>query len=140
MSDRRWAAAGWAMPRTCCSGCPIPGDLKYRSLPEERLRTPPEAARNAEIVVLATPWPATEAAVKSLGDLSGKTVIDCTNPLGMGPDGLELVLGHTTSGWRTSGGLGAWRGSVQDTEPNRRRQHGQGGAVSGPPGDVCRGR
>jgi len=35
--------------------------------------------------------------VKSLGDLSGKIVIDCTNPLGMGPNGLELVLGHTTS-------------------------------------------
>jgi 8-hydroxy-5-deazaflavin:NADPH oxidoreductase len=78
-------------------GIPNPADPKYRSLPEERLRTAPEAARNAEVIVLATPWPATEAAVKSLGDLSGKIVIDCTNPLGMGPDGLELVLGHTTS-------------------------------------------
>jgi hypothetical protein len=79
-------------------GVPNPADPKYRSLPEERLRTAPEAARNAEVIVLATPWPATKAAVKSLGDLSGKIVIDCTNPLGMGPDGLELVLGHTTSG------------------------------------------
>ena len=35
--------------------------------------------------------------MKSLGDLSGKIIIDCTNPLGIGPDGLELVLGHTTS-------------------------------------------
>ena len=78
-------------------GIPNPADPKYRSLPEERLRTAPEAARNAELIVLATPWPATEAAVKSLGDLSGKIVIDCTNPLRMGPDGLELVLGHTTS-------------------------------------------
>jgi hypothetical protein len=24
--------------------------------------------------------------------------MDCTNPLGMGPDGMELVLGHSTSG------------------------------------------
>jgi hypothetical protein len=78
-------------------GVPNPADPKYRSLPEERLRTAPEAARNAEVIVLATPWPATEAAVKSLGDLSGKIVIDCTNPLGMGPNGLELVLGHTAS-------------------------------------------
>ena len=75
-----------------------PADPKYRSLPEEKMHTAPEAARGAEIIVLATPWPATEAAVKSLGDLSGKIVIDCTNPLGMGPDGLQLVLGHTTSG------------------------------------------
>jgi len=79
-------------------GVPNPADPKYRSLPEERLHTAPEAARNAEVVVLATPWPATEAAVKSLGDLSGKIVLDCTNPLGMGPNGLELVLGHTISG------------------------------------------
>ena len=27
----------------------------------------------------------------------GKIVIDCTNPLGMGPAGLQLVLGFTTS-------------------------------------------
>ena len=78
-------------------GVPNPADPKYRSLSEERLRKVPDAARNAQVVVLATPWPATEAAVKSLGDLSGKIVIDCTNPLGMGPNGLELVLGHTTS-------------------------------------------
>ena len=48
-------------------------------------------------MVIATPWSATEAAVKSLGSLAGKIVIDCTNPLGMGPDGLQLVLGFATS-------------------------------------------
>src|SRR5438876_1017258 len=37
------------------------------------------------------------APVKSLGSLAGKIVIDCTNPLGMGPDGLQLVLGFDTS-------------------------------------------
>jgi 8-hydroxy-5-deazaflavin:NADPH oxidoreductase len=79
-------------------GVPDPADPKYGSLPREKLYTPPEAVRNAEVVVLATPWPATETAVKSLGDLSGKLLVDCTNPLGIGPDGLELVLGHSTSG------------------------------------------
>jgi 8-hydroxy-5-deazaflavin:NADPH oxidoreductase len=79
-------------------GVPNPAESKYDALPRERLRTPLEAAGNAEIVVLATPWQVTETAVKSLGDLSGKIIIDCTNPLGMGPDGLELVLGHATSG------------------------------------------
>lgn len=86
-------------------GVPDPADPKYGSLPQERLRTASEASRNAEVVVLATPWPATEAAVKSLGDLSGKVLVDCTNPLGMGPDGLELVLGHSTSGGEQ---LAAW--------------------------------
>jgi predicted dinucleotide-binding enzyme len=48
-------------------------------------------------VVIATPWSATEAAVKSLASLADEIVIDCTNPLGMGPDGLQLVLGFDTS-------------------------------------------
>ena len=44
---------------------------------------PAEAVKEAEIVVIATPWSATQAAVKSLGSLAGKIVIDCTNPLGI---------------------------------------------------------
>ena len=78
-------------------GVPDPGSAKYRTLPQDRLRQPAAAARDAEVIVLATPWPATESAVKGLGDLGGKILIDCTNPLGMGADGLELVLGYRTS-------------------------------------------
>ena len=74
-----------------------PADPKYASLPKERVKTPAEAVKPAEVMVIATPWSATEAAIKSLGSLAGKTVIDCTNPLGMGPDGLQLVLGINTS-------------------------------------------
>jgi 8-hydroxy-5-deazaflavin:NADPH oxidoreductase len=81
-----------------------PADPKYAALPKERLKLPAEAAKAAEVVVIATPWPATEAAVKSLGNLAGKIVIDCTNPLGMGPDGIGLVLGFDTSaGERVAG-------------------------------------
>ena len=79
-------------------GVPNPDDPKYGSLAKERLCAPPGAAQNSEIIVLGIPWPATETAVKSLGDLSDKILIDCTNPLGMGRDGLELVLGQATSG------------------------------------------
>jgi len=84
-----------------------PADPKYAALPRERVKPPAEAARSADIIVIATPWLATEAAVKGLGSLAGKIVIDCTNPLGMAPDGLQLVLGFTTSageqvaGWAT---------------------------------------
>ena len=91
---RGWLRAG----EDVVFGVPDPAAPKYNALPRERLHTPPEAARNAETIVLATPWQATETAVKSLGNLSGKIVIDCTNPLGVGPNGLELVLGHTSSG------------------------------------------
>jgi 8-hydroxy-5-deazaflavin:NADPH oxidoreductase len=74
-----------------------PADPKYAALPKERVKAPAECVKNAEIVVIATPWSATQAAVKGLGSLAGKIVIDCTNPLGMGPDGLQLVLGFDTS-------------------------------------------
>jgi NADPH-dependent F420 reductase len=55
-----------------------------------------EAAAFGQVVVLATPWHGTEAAVRAAGDLRGKTVIDCTNPLKS--DGSGLEVGFTTSG------------------------------------------
>jgi predicted dinucleotide-binding enzyme len=60
--------------------------------------TAAEAAASGDIIVLATPWPATEAAIRSMGNLSGRIVLDCTNPLAMGPDGLGLEIGHGISG------------------------------------------
>lgn len=62
------------------------------------LAFPDVAASGAEVVVLALPWRVAEAAMKSLGDLSGKVVIDCMNPLGMVDGALGLMVGHTTSG------------------------------------------
>jgi hypothetical protein len=62
------------------------------------LASPSEAAAQADIVILALPWTAAEAAVKALGPLSGKTVIDCMNPLGMVAGALGLTVGHTDSG------------------------------------------
>jgi hypothetical protein len=60
--------------------------------------SPAEAAAQADIVILALPWSAAEGAVRALGDLAGRIVIDCMNPLGTTPDGLGLTLGFTTSG------------------------------------------
>lgn len=60
--------------------------------------TPPGAAARADVVILALPWSAAEPAIRALGDLQGKIVIDCMNPLGPTPQGLGLTIGHTTSG------------------------------------------
>ncbi len=60
--------------------------------------TPKDAAQWAEVVVLALPWAMAEAAVAALGDLTGKIVIDCMNPIGRTAAGMGLVLGHDTSG------------------------------------------
>ena len=54
----------------------------------------------AEVVVLATPWGAAEAALKAAGNLTGKILIDCTNPLG---PGLRLMHDQGTGGERVAG-------------------------------------
>lgn len=54
-----------------------------------------EVARSADVIILATPYGAAGDALRAAGDVSGKTVIDITNPLT--PDMSGLVLGHTTS-------------------------------------------
>jgi predicted dinucleotide-binding enzyme len=49
-----------------------------------------EAVRQSEIVVFSTPWMATEEALRDCGSLTGKIVIDATNPLKADFTGLEI--------------------------------------------------
>ncbi|MEY2880219.1 MAG: hypothetical protein RLZZ15_2599, partial [Verrucomicrobiota bacterium] len=44
-----------------------------------------DAAQAADLVALATPWDSVPAALVSAGNLAGKIVIDCTNPLKFTP-------------------------------------------------------
>ncbi|MFM7444455.1 MAG: NADPH-dependent F420 reductase, partial [Tabrizicola sp.] len=60
--------------------------------------SPEAAAAMGDVVVLALPWRVVESAVKTLGALAGKTVIDCMNPLGMVDGTLGLTVGHSSSG------------------------------------------
>ena len=92
-----WGRTGHAITY----GVPDPADPKYSQVAEAagnaRLDTVSEAVRGVDVIVLATPFNAVEAALAAAGDLSGKTVIDCTNPLRMGAAGLELSLGFDHS-------------------------------------------
>lgn len=54
-----------------------------------------EAVAEAELVFLATPFEAVEDAVKAAGNLTGKILVDCTNPVG---PGLSHGLGGDRSG------------------------------------------
>ncbi len=54
-----------------------------------------EAARAANVVVLATPFSGTKSAITACGNLAGKIVVDCTNPLAPNLGG--LTIGHTNS-------------------------------------------
>jgi predicted dinucleotide-binding enzyme len=57
-----------------------------------------DAAKSADVIVLATPWDATAATIRALGNLAGKVVVDATNPL---TAKLELALGFTDSAGET---------------------------------------
>jgi 8-hydroxy-5-deazaflavin:NADPH oxidoreductase len=55
----------------------------------------PEAAAFGEVIVLTTPWNSAQEALRAAGNLAGKILLDCTNPLR--PDLSGLSLGHDTS-------------------------------------------
>jgi 8-hydroxy-5-deazaflavin:NADPH oxidoreductase len=82
----------------------LKGQLKQLG-PHACASSPAEAARWAEVVVLATPFHAAQASVQGLGDLHNKVLVDSTNPVG--PTG-GLAVGYTTSaaeqiaGWAPS--------------------------------------
>ncbi len=49
--------------------------------------SPAEAAARSDIIVLAVPWSAAEDVVRTLGELTGKIIVDPTNPRVMASDG-----------------------------------------------------
>jgi len=63
-----------------------PGDPKHRALlvacsGNATAGTTAEAAAFGEVLALATPWDATQAALSACGSLKDKVLVDCTNPL-----------------------------------------------------------
>lgn len=54
-----------------------------------------QALGDSDVVVVATAYSDAAAALQSLGDLTGKIVIDITNPLSA--DYMSLTIGHVTS-------------------------------------------
>lgn len=72
-------------------------DLVARTGPGTVATTQKEAAAQADFVLLAVPWRATEQVLRGLGDLSGKILLDAVNPLQRADDGL-LELAVSTSG------------------------------------------
>jgi predicted dinucleotide-binding enzyme len=91
---RGWVRAGHEVT----FGVRDTSEPKVQKLVEEtgaRVASVADAASGAEVVVLATPWGATQDAVKSAGGLAGKVVLDCTNPLA--PNLSGLTHGFDTS-------------------------------------------
>jgi len=83
-----------------------PADEKVLSLvkgtPNGAAMSAKDAAAKAGIVVLATPWNATEATIKGMGDLTGKLILDPTNAISFGKDGgmaVETSGGELVRDW-----------------------------------------
>jgi predicted dinucleotide-binding enzyme len=91
----RALGGAWRTDHDVTYGVRSPDDAKYADL-DAPTATNEAAAARSEVVALCTPWQGTEEAVRACGDLTGKVLIDCTNPLS--PDFTALEVGHTTSG------------------------------------------
>jgi 8-hydroxy-5-deazaflavin:NADPH oxidoreductase len=92
----RWAKAGHSIT----FGSRFPDSEKVLELLERcdsgaRACLPAEAIASAEVILLAVPWPVAQETLAGLGDLTGRVLIDCTNPLTADFTGIEV--GHTTS-------------------------------------------
>jgi predicted dinucleotide-binding enzyme len=61
-----------------------------------RAGSPAEAARDAEVLLLAVHWSRVDDVLEMAGDLSGKVILSCSLP--MTADDSELAIGHTSSG------------------------------------------
>lgn len=61
-----------------------------------RAGTPAEAARDADVVLLAVHWSRVEDVLRQAGDLSGKVIVSCTLPMNDANTG--LVVGLDASG------------------------------------------
>ncbi len=53
------------------------------------------AAKHGEVILLAVPWSGVDHALEKAGSMSGKILIDCTNPLT--DNFMDLVVGFNTS-------------------------------------------
>ncbi len=92
---KRWAQKGHKV----IFGSRNPGRDDVRELlveagPNAKATGYAQAVAGADVSVLATPWEAVQPLLESIGDWTGRILIDCINPLT--PD-LQSAVGTTTS-------------------------------------------
>lgn len=96
-----WSKAG----HTILLGVQDTGNFKGKELlhnANTSLHSIPEAVHEAEVILIATPAPAAAEVAKSLGNTSGKVIIDAMNVvMGRGPAGFsntaDAILANTAS-------------------------------------------
>ncbi|MDR3528277.1 MAG: NAD(P)-binding domain-containing protein [Rhizomicrobium sp.] len=92
-----WSRVG----HTIRYGVENPSNPKYLAIAARSgnaiVTTVATAAKDAAVIVLAVPFEAAETVLSQCGDLAGRVVIDATNPLRLGSEGLALTMGFATS-------------------------------------------
>lgn len=99
-----WARAG----HTIVFGVRQPGakyDGASKAAGDAQVLPIAEAVANCDVIVLAVTWQGVADALKACGDLTGRVLIDATNPLTMTAEGLGLEIGFATSGGETVASL-----------------------------------
>jgi 8-hydroxy-5-deazaflavin:NADPH oxidoreductase len=61
-----------------------------------RAGTPADAAREADVLLLAVHWSRVDEVLKQAGEVSNKVIVTCSLP--MNQDNSDLVIAHTSSG------------------------------------------
>lgn len=89
-----------------------------------------EAVRFGDVIVLATPWVATAAALQQIaGPPSGKILWDCTNVLK--PDLSGLLIGTSTSGGEEVAKFAPWARVVKGIPPFAETLHSSSMTIDG---------
>jgi predicted dinucleotide-binding enzyme len=91
---RRLAAAGYDVSITARDATHATSAASVAGS-NARAVQPKEVARDGDVIILAVPYNAAVDALRSVGNLDGKTVVDISNALTADMSGLQL--GHTTS-------------------------------------------
>lgn len=90
---RAWIRAG----QSVCVGVRDPHADRHGPLGASSVKVVSIAeATTSPVVVFATPWDQTLGLVRGL-DLAGKTVIDTTNPVSVGPGGVQMLATNAPS-------------------------------------------
>ena len=91
-----WARAGHEVVFSYSRGKEKLNKLARDARGKARAGLPSEAAKDADVLLLAVHWSRIDDVLKQAGDLSGKVIVSCSLP--MNADDTDLVIAHTSSG------------------------------------------
>ena len=91
-----WARAGHEVVFSYSRSKEKLNKLEREARGKARAGTPSEAAKDADVLLVAVHWSRIDDVLKQVGDVSGKVIVSCSLP--MNADDTDLVIAHTSSG------------------------------------------